>query len=109
MKALSIRSPYWELILSGKKTIETRTWKTNYRGDFLICATQPHGQAVAIVELVECRPMQPDDWKKACCPKYANAWALVLKNVRPIKQFPVCGKLSFYEVEIDEKNLSPGN
>lgn len=107
MKALSIRSPYWELILSGQKTIETRTWKTNYRGDFLICATQPHGQAVAIAELVECRPMQSDDWPAACCPPYVDAWALVLKNIRPIKQFAVRGKLSFFEVEIsDEKNLS---
>ena len=32
MKALSIRQPWAELILQGRKTIELRTWKTCYRG-----------------------------------------------------------------------------
>ena len=32
MKALSIRQPWAELILQGRKTIELRTWKTSYRG-----------------------------------------------------------------------------
>ena len=36
MKALSIRQPYGELILSGKKTIESRIWSTKFRGEFLI-------------------------------------------------------------------------
>jgi hypothetical protein len=109
MKTLSIRSPWWEKILSGEKTIETRTWKTNYRGDFLICATKPYGQAVAIAELVDCRPMQPEDWSKACCREYPNAWAFVFKNVRIIKPFTVRGKLSFFEVNIDEKNTLAEN
>ena len=30
--ALSIRQPWAELILSGRKTIEIRTWSTSYRG-----------------------------------------------------------------------------
>jgi|SRR5215470_19165807 len=30
--ALSIRQPWAELILSGKKTMELRTWATDYRG-----------------------------------------------------------------------------
>ena len=30
--ALSIRQPWAELILSGRKTIELRTWSTDYRG-----------------------------------------------------------------------------
>ena len=100
MKALSIRSPWWEKILSGEKTIETRTWQTKYRGDFLICATKPKGMAVGIAEIVDCRPMSSDDWTKACCPKYDGAFGLHLRNVRPIKNFPVKGKLSFYEVEM---------
>ena len=32
MRALSIRQPWAELILSGRKTIETRTWRTSQRG-----------------------------------------------------------------------------
>lgn len=39
MKALSVKNPWAELIARGEKTIETRTWKTSYRGDLLICAS----------------------------------------------------------------------
>ena len=39
MKALSLRQPYAELILQGKKTMESRLWKTKYRGEFLIHAS----------------------------------------------------------------------
>ncbi|NPV68430.1 MAG: ASCH domain-containing protein [Anaerolineae bacterium] len=38
MKTLSIRQPWAELILQGRKTIELRTWRTNYRGPLLIHA-----------------------------------------------------------------------
>jgi hypothetical protein len=38
MKALSLQQPYAELILKGRKTIETRTWRTAYRGLFAIHA-----------------------------------------------------------------------
>ncbi|GAH18321.1 unnamed protein product, partial [marine sediment metagenome] len=48
MRAISIKSPWWQKILSGEKTIETRTWRTKYRGDILICASKPTGRAVAI-------------------------------------------------------------
>lgn len=40
MKALSLRQPYAELIVSGKKTIEIRPWNTNFRGEFLIHAAK---------------------------------------------------------------------
>ena len=39
MKALSITQPYAELIKNGTKLIETRSWKTNYRGKILIHAS----------------------------------------------------------------------
>ncbi len=38
MKTLSIRQPWAELILQGRKTIELRTWQTHYRGPVLIHA-----------------------------------------------------------------------
>ena len=40
MKALSLKQPYAELILQGKKKIELRKWNTNFRGDFLIHASK---------------------------------------------------------------------
>lgn len=45
MRALSIKQPYASLMLHGK-TIETRTYYTEYRGLILICASkQPYGLA----------------------------------------------------------------
>ncbi len=39
-KCLSLRQPYAELIVSGRKTIELRKWNTRYRGEFLIHASK---------------------------------------------------------------------
>ena len=36
MKVLSIREPFATLIMEKTKTIETRSWKTNYRGELYI-------------------------------------------------------------------------
>ena len=38
MKCISIKQPWAALIAAGIKTIENRTWKTNYRGQILIHA-----------------------------------------------------------------------
>jgi len=38
MRCLSVSQPYADLIISGKKTIELRTWNTKFRGEFLIHA-----------------------------------------------------------------------
>ena len=36
MKCLSLKQPYAEFLVSGKKTIELRNWNTLFRGKFLI-------------------------------------------------------------------------
>ena len=36
MRVVSIKEPYASLIKDGIKTVETRTWKTNYRGEIYI-------------------------------------------------------------------------
>ncbi len=38
MKALTVIQPWATLLASGKKRCETRSWKTNYRGEILIHA-----------------------------------------------------------------------
>jgi len=114
MKALSIRQPWASMIASGKKTIETRTWARDYRGDILIVAglalaggyniprkllnDLPRGQAIAIARLVDCRPMTRADEKAACCEIYNGAFAWVLEDIRRINPFPVKGKLGLFEV-----------
>lgn len=40
MKAISLWEPWASLIRTGAKSIETRPWKTHYRGELLICAAK---------------------------------------------------------------------
>lgn len=39
MRVLSVKEPFATLIASGYKCIETRSWKTNYRGELFIHAS----------------------------------------------------------------------
>ena len=39
MKVLSIKEPWASLIMNNIKKIETRSWKTNYRGELFIHAS----------------------------------------------------------------------
>jgi len=39
MKALSLKQPFAELILIGRKKIELRKWNTKFRGEFYIHAS----------------------------------------------------------------------
>jgi hypothetical protein len=107
MKALSVKQPWASLIAQGKKTIETRSWPTDYRGELLIVssrfpAIEPAGCAVAVVNLVDCRPMTRADEAAACCEIYPGAWAWVLEEVRAVKPWPVRGQLRIFEVEVPD-------
>lgn len=124
MKALSLKQPWANMVAEGLKTIETRTWSVSYRGPLLIVSSKkpdlnmqtalpisyhPLGHAIAIAELVECRPMTREDEAAAKCAIYWHAYSWLLKDIRRIeKPFPVKGKLHLYEVEIPEgmKTLS---
>lgn len=107
MKAISLHQPWASMIASGKKTIETRSWPTAYRGDLLIVSTRrpvvpgcPMGKALCIGELYDCRPMGFRDEAAACCQWYEGAFAWLLRNIRPIEPFTVKGSQGFYEVEL---------
>ena len=108
IKALSIKEPWASMIARGEKTIETRTKKTNHRGPLLICATKKPaienaGHAVALVWLVDCRPMTKDDEEAACCPYEEGRYAWVLENVTPIRPYPVKGKQGIFTVDLPSK------
>ena len=115
MKALSVKQPYASMIASGQKTIETRTWKTNYRGDLLICSSKkpycgPVGVALCIVNLYGCRPMNRQDEFWAQCEFYEGAWAwLFSKEIQLIEPFPVKGQLGLFNVELSTATQSLGN
>lgn len=40
MKVLSLKQPFAELVVSGKKTVELRKWNTKFRWEFLIHASK---------------------------------------------------------------------
>lgn len=54
MKALSVKQPWAELIASGVKTIETRTWYTSYRGPLLICSSKRPVVSNGLFQCPEC-------------------------------------------------------
>jgi hypothetical protein len=90
------------MIARGEKTIEVRSRRTHYRGELLICASRGGG-AVAIVEVVDCRPLTAADdaasggvWTKF--PKARTHYAWVMRLVQRVKSEPIKGKLSMYDV-----------
>ena len=110
MRALSVKQPWANLIASGLKTIETRTWATAYRGPLLIVSSKrpnipPAGSAVAIAELVDCRPMTRADEGAACCDVYPNAVSWVLEDVRQIRPFRVKGALGVFHCAVNPSHL----
>jgi hypothetical protein len=79
-RALSVRQPWANLICAGQKTVEVRSWQTDYRGTLVICASArvdaqaalihdidilPLGSTVCLVELVDIRPLRRSDAKAA--------------------------------------------
>ena len=115
MKAISLKQPWANLIAAGKKTIETRTWNTRYRGPVLIVASkskvkdrrgkiiEPMGCSVAIARIVECRPMRVSDRRRACIAKYPGAKAWILRGIKRVPHVPIHGQLGIYNARLSLK------
>ena len=110
MKAISLHQPCATMIRNGRKTIETRTWGTSYRGPLLICSSknpqvEGHlcGFALCVAELVDCRPMRKADEARAACDLYEGAWAWILEDIRPVEPFRVRGFQRIFEVDCESR------
>ena len=112
MKALSIHPEPAMMIFAKKKTLEIRTWTTNYRGDILICSTQHKikdtipGHALCVVTLADVFPFEKKHCKDAMIYESgyeSGLYAWKLENVRYIKPIPLKGKLGLwnYDGEIE--------
>ena len=112
MKALSIHPEPAMMIFAKKKTLEIRTWTTNYRGDILICSTQHKikdtipGHALCVVTLTDVIPFEKKHCKDAMILESgygSGLYAWKLENVRYIKPIPLKGKLGLwnYDGEIE--------
>jgi len=117
MKALSIKQPFAELILQGKKKIELRKWNTNFRGEFLIHAPKipdrdamkkfgfSHlicGCIVGKAELTDVkkyknREEHEKDKKHHLASSDWGIYGFVLANPQRIKNIPAKGNLNFWE------------
>ena len=114
---MSFKQPFAELIVSGKKTIELRSWNTKFRGKFLIHASKvpdkeamqrfcftklPTGQIVGEANLIDIKKYEDESEHKADKDKHLadSSWGrygFVLKNVKRIKPIEAKGKLGFWE------------
>ena len=101
---------YAMMLVTGEKTVEIRTWSTEYRGDILICSTQKKlhgfisGHAMGIVELVDIVPMKKEHVEPALLEPIdynPSSFAWLLKNPRIIKPIPLKGKLSLWNYDGD--------
>ncbi len=119
MKALSLQQPWAELIVSGKKTIETRTWNTKFRGEFYVHASKTvnkiackklnvknfvTGAIIGKANLVDVKnyknskEFQKDNNKHLALAKY-KPYGYLLKNIKRIKPIEYKGQLNFFEVK----------
>lgn len=58
----------------------------------------PVGVAIGIVELVDCRPMTPDDARRACVEYRPGLFAWELENPLLIEPFSVTGNVGLFNV-----------
>ena len=110
IRGLTLIQPWATMIADGKKTIETRTWATPYRGWIAIHAGKnrlmlgskddyPLGQILAVARLVDCRPMEESDERAAQTALYEGAKAWVLEDVRPLATpIPTTGMLGLWRL-----------
>lgn len=107
VKALSILPEYADDILVGMKTVEWRSWKTDYRGDLLICASSRKlkgyisGYALCMVKLVDVVPFTRKYVNKALMDGVPDpaGYAWILEDVRYIEPFKYKGQLHIYDVD----------
>jgi hypothetical protein len=121
MKALSLKQPWAELVLQGKKRIEIRKWNTKFRGEFFIHASKipdmnamkkfdfkeselPLGFIVGKANLVDVKhynsefEFQKDKSLHLATSDFGN-YGFILKNPKRLKPTKCQGKLNFWNFD----------
>jgi ASCH domain len=116
MKTLTIRQPWASLVISGIKTVENRSWNTNYRGELIIHAglgidrdapafvvsigaelpeDLPAGTILGTVRLVDVVTDSDSPWAEA------GKFHWVLADPKPwTEPVPAKGKLKLWDCDI---------
>jgi hypothetical protein len=125
MKCLSLKQPFAELIVLGKKTIELRNWRTKFRGEFLVHASLSvdevaskingfdsgelvRGAIIGKANLYEVKEYTnnseflADKKKHMASGQYMHGkYGFLLKDaVKFEKPIPFKGKLNFFEADV---------
>lgn len=126
MKCLSVSQPFADLIVKGKKTIDLRSWNTNFRGEFLIHApikirkedykrlkiktNLPTGAIIGKAEIYDVKKYSSkDDVKKDAKKHFASKnfnkkYGFCLRNAKEFRvPIPYKGKLGFFDVNLKPK------
>ncbi len=121
MKTLSIKQPFAELILQGRKKIELRKWSTKFRGEFLIHSSKspdiaamekfgfselPLGFIVGKAKLIDVKKYvdKEENERDKDLHLASSAWGdygFVLESPKRIEKIPAKGKLMFWEFNIN--------
>ena len=117
MKALSLKQPFAELVVSGRKTIELRKWNTRFRGRFLIHASKipdkkamkkfgfsqlPSGCIVGMASLIGVKKYNNNlelnkDNKLHLASKEWGSYGFILDDIKRVEIIPCNGRLNFWE------------
>ncbi len=129
MKCLSVSQPFADLIISGEKSIELRSWNTNFRGELLIHAPLKikfedskrlkikkkfvTGAIIGKVQLYDVKKY--DSIKQVrleqkfhlASKKYQKkTYGFILKNARPLRiPIPWKGQLGLFDVNIPNTKI----
>lgn len=131
MKVISIKEPFATLITNGLKKIETRSWKTNYRGEIFIHASgkslakefltndyvvdlikdmdMNYGNIICRCNLVDCIYMDEEfiEYIKQNPTEYnvgeykLGRYAWVIEDIEPIYPIPAKGQLNIWNFDRD--------
>lgn len=127
MKVISIKEPFATLIVKKHKTIETRSWKTSYRGEIYIHASKTmmkekisenafkyinkeechSSEIIGKANLVDCVEMSPEYIKSINKKELElgiyeeGRYAWILDDVEEIKPIKAKGKLNIWEYKED--------
>lgn len=129
MKILSLKNPFASLVTDGLKTIETRWWKTYYRGPLLIASTKQeftkqdlfelyrnkklyrevynyhqnnlrnNGVALCVCNLIDVRPMEKNDVTNAYVEYHPDRFSWVLDDIQEISPFMIKGQQGLFNAD----------
>lgn len=121
-KALTVKQPWADKIMTGQKKIEVRNYATSYRGDLVITSSKTgnfarKGVTLCRVKLYQCRPfneLNEEERYQTAIPRnkwkyFRGTWAWKLKDSRPVSQIPVKGGQRIWNLVLDRGELQEYN